>query len=125
MNYKYWVSFIAFILLGFLSMGNPGKQVHLHLLSGDYIIYDTGAIADDLTAEPTEQAVIRCNLPAKRQSKIKSRFRAVSFIQLSPNETNQLVSSICSYRSIKMTYGINTAHLRPFYYIFLFRLTPF
>jgi hypothetical protein len=124
-NNKYLVSFIVFILLGFMANGNPGRQVYAHLHPGEYMVYDTGTTVEDHAVANTDRPVFRCNLPAKRQSKIKSRFRAVSFIQLSPIDTNQLVRSACFIQSVKGTSGINTAHLPPFYYIFLFRLTPF
>lgn len=125
MNNKYLVSFIAFLLLGFISMGNSGKHLHAHLHPGAYLVYDTGVTVADDTIEHTDWPVFRCNLPAKKPSTLKSRFRAVSFIQLSPSESNPLVASTCSMRTVKGTNGINTAHLPPFYYIFLFRLTPF
>lgn len=116
---------IAFILLGFAAVGNPGKQDLSPLHAGMYLVYDTGAVVDDIAVEHNDQPVFRCNLPVNRPTKFRSRFRAVSFIQLSPSETNQPVASSCSIQTGKGTTGINTAHLPPFYYIFLFRLTPF
>jgi hypothetical protein len=124
-NNKYLVSFIVFILLGFIATGNPGKHMQPHLHPGGYMVYDIGATVQDHAVAHNDRPVFRCNLPAKRQSKIKSRFRAVSFIQLSPIHTNQLVGATCFIPSFKGASGINTVHLPPFYYIFLFRLTPF
>jgi hypothetical protein len=124
-NNKYLASFIVFILLGFIAMGNPGKHMQAHLHPGEYMVYDTGATVEKHAVTHTDRPVFRCNLPAKRQSKIKSRFRAVSFIQLSPIDTYQLVGTTCFTRLVKGASGINTIHLPPFYYIFLFRLTPF
>jgi hypothetical protein len=124
-NNKHLVSFIVFILLGFIATGNSGKQVPSHLHPGEYLVYDTGVTVEDHAVAHNDRPVFRCNLPAKRQLSIKSRFRAVSFIQLSPTDTNQLVGATCFIPSVKETSGINTVHLPPFYYIFLFRLTPF
>lgn len=125
MNNKYLVQLIAFLLLGFVAVGNPGKQERPPLHPGMYLVYDTGAAVSDHTVTHNDWPVFRCNLPAKKRSAIKSRFRAVSFIQLSPSETNPPAASTCSIEIVKGANGLNTAHLPPFYYIFLFRLTPF
>jgi hypothetical protein len=124
-NNKYLVQLIAFILLGFVAVADPGKKELSHLHPGKYLVDDTGATVNDHAVAHNNRPVFRCNLPAKRASTIRSRFRAVSLIQLSAADATQLVGSIISSYITNLASGINTAHLPPFYYIFLFRLTPF
>jgi hypothetical protein len=124
-NNKYLVQLIAFILLGFAAVANSGKQELPLTHARMYLVADTGATMIGHAVANNDQPVFHCNWPAKRSSTIRSRFRAVSLIQLSAVDATQLVGSICSSYITNLASGINTAHLPPFYYIFLFRLTPF
>jgi hypothetical protein len=124
-NNKYLIQFIAYILLGFTAMANTGGQAQPHLQADAYRLYDTAATVDLHAIDHHVHAVFHCNLPAKKQAKIKSRFRAVSFYQISPIDITRLDASIYPATQSKLGSRINTTHLPPFYYLFLFRLTPF
>jgi hypothetical protein len=124
-NNKYLIQFIAYVLFGLVAVANPHKRAHSHGHGKTYQLYDTAATVQTHAIKHQAQAVFHCNLPSKRQAKIKSRFRAVSFYQFSPVVLTRLDESLYPFTINKLGSRINTTHLPPFYYLFLFRLTPF
>jgi hypothetical protein len=124
-NNKYLIQLIAYVLLGLVAVAHPHKRAQPHVHGKAHQLCDTAAKVQTHTAKHHVQAVFHCNLPSKRQAKIKSRFRAVSFYQICPNDITRLEESLYPVTVNKLGSRINTTHLPPFYYLFLFRLTPF
>lgn len=110
------------MLFAFIAMAEPGK--HKPPLTGDYIGYDTGVEAKEIAIDQKGKAVNVCNLPKKKQSKIRVRFRAASYFRINPDESTTPVESSFPLHA-PILQNSRTGHIPPFYYIFLFRLTPF
>jgi hypothetical protein len=119
-NNKYLVLFIVYILFGFIAMAEPGGQKQP--FTGECIAYAAGVKAKETTID--QKVVTLCNLPKKKQSKIRVRFRAASYFRINPVETTTPVDTSFPLH-IPILHNSPTGHIPPFYYIFLFRLTPF
>ena len=120
MNNKYLVQFIVYILFGFIAMAEPCEYKQPH--TGEYIAYATGVEAKETAID--QKVVTLCNLPEKKQSKRRVRFRAASYFRINPDETTTQVDTSFPLH-IPILQSSLTGHIPPFYYIFLFRLTPF
>lgn len=63
--------------------------------------------------------------PVQRHARLKTRFRAVSLYAVAVGQGSNNARSFDRHELTVPLVGSNTAHLLPFYYIFLFRFTPF
>jgi hypothetical protein len=105
-----------------MAMAEPGKHEQPH--TGDYIAYAARTEAKKFAINDACKAGNVCSLPTKKQSKIRTRFRAVSYFRISPVETTAPVRASFPV-SVPILQYSRTGHIPPFYYVFLFRLTPF
>jgi hypothetical protein len=121
-NNKYLVQFIVYMLFGFIAMAEPGRQKQQH--TGDSTAYATGVNVKEIAIDQEGKVVTLCNLPKKKQSKIRVRFRAASYFRINPDESTTPVK-VSSPLHVPIGQNNRTGHIPPFYYIFLFRLTPF
>jgi len=103
-------------------MAGTGRQQQSH---------QCDPVADAISASVEAHAIDQhdhvdyiSNHPAKKQPKIRTRFRAASYLRISPIETTAPAEVYCPLKELSLQ-NRRTAHLPPFYYLFLFRLTPF
>jgi hypothetical protein len=104
-----------------MAMADPGLRMHWH--TGDIQSYANTSVNDNFVADQDEQVHYTYNT-RKKQSFLRLRFRAETSFRNSHNDIGKLVSTI-DPASIPVLYTRKCAHLPPFYYLFLFRLTPF
>lgn len=102
-------------------MADPGLRMHWH--ADDLRAYATNTSGDNLIAGQDEQVTYSYNTRNK-QSFLRLRFRAETSFRNSHNDIGKLVNTI-DPSTVPVLYPRKSAHLPPFYYVFLFRLTPF
>ncbi|WP_207514595.1 hypothetical protein [Longitalea luteola] len=121
MNNKYIFQFIVYLLLGTIAMAGTGR--HERSLKSD--LANAISMPVQLQAvDHEDQAVFISHHPAKKQTKFRTRFRAASYLRISHVQTTTPVETYCPLSESALQ-NATTAHLPPFYYLFLFRLTPF
>jgi len=120
-NRKYVVQFIVYLLFGVMAMADPGSRMHWH--TGDLRLSATSPTADSFSADQDEQVHYSYNT-RKKQSFLRLRFRCETSIRSSHTDLGKLVNTTVP-STVPGLYTGKTAHLPPFYYLFLFRLTPF
>jgi hypothetical protein len=118
---KYLLQFIVYLLFGVMAMADPGLRTHWQ--TGDLSSYATSSTGDNFVADQDEQVNYSFNT-RKKQSFLRLRFRAETTFRNSHNNLGKLVNTI-DPATVPVLYTRRTAHLPPFYYLFLFRLTPF
>jgi hypothetical protein len=120
-NTKNLFQFIVYLLLGFFAIADPGMPRHVH---------DRAIIANDISC--TVQSYTGCNTDPlvdayadmhKKRSFIV-RFRAEPSFRTDHPDTGRLVHAAVT-SIITTAQAGKTTHIIPFYYVFLFRLTPF
>jgi hypothetical protein len=102
-------------------MADPGMRMHWH--TGDTGSYATGVNSDTFTADHEDEINYSFN-SRKKQSFLRLRFRCETFFRNSHTDTGKLVNTTVPL-IVSVLYTRKTPHLPPFYYVFLFRLTPF
>ncbi|WP_205508889.1 hypothetical protein [Longitalea arenae] len=122
MNNKYLFQCIVYILLGTIAVAGTGRQKQSQPC--DPVANAISVSVEAQAIGQQDQADYISNHPAKKQSKIRTRFRAASYLRISPVETTAPVEVYCPLKETTLS-NRRTAHLPPFYYLFLFRLTPF
>ena len=118
---KYLLQFIVYLLFGLMAMADPGLRMHWH--EGDLRSYTGNATSDSFVADQDEQVNLSFNT-RKKQSFLRIRFRAETSFRNSHNDIGKLVNTN-DPATVPVLNNRKTAHLPPFYYLFLFRLTPF
>jgi hypothetical protein len=118
-NRKYLLQFIVYLLLGVVAMADPGMHWH----AGDLRLYKTGINSDNFTPDHEDEVNYSFNT-RKKQSFLRLRFRCETSFRNSYTDTGKLVNTFVS-PTVSVLYTRRTPHLPPFYYVFLFRLTPF
>jgi len=119
---KFLFQLIVYLLPGIMAMAGSGMPVHVH--TGDYFANDIGATVNYHYADQDEQVVFTCDHFSKRHTLIKIRFRPGSYFRKAHPDTGRSLNA--SFPStVKATPTRKLAHIIPFYYVFLFRLTPF
>jgi hypothetical protein len=104
-----------------MAMAGPGLRMHWH--EGDLRSYATNTNADSFVADQDEQVNYSFNT-RKKQSFLRLRFRAETSFRNSHSDIGKLVNTI-DPSTVPVLYTRRSGHLPPFYYVFLFRLTPF
>lgn len=120
-NRKYLLQFIVYLLLGVVAMADPGMRMQWH--AGDLRSYATGINSDNFTTDHDDDVNYSFNT-RKKQSFLRLRFRCETSFRNSHTNTGKLVNTLVS-PTVSVLYTRKTPHLPPFYYLFLFRLTPF
>ena len=124
MNSKYLVQFIFYLLFGFMAMAEPGENKRSSH-AGDFVAYDVGTPDESVDIVHKQSPVVApYNLPGKKQLLLRARFRAASYFKINLTETAGPVAASFPLTGTAL-HKSKTPHLPPFYYIFLFRLTPF
>lgn len=98
----------------------PGNLPH----PPDAIVYDTGAVIKSLVIAGEDAPAFSCNEPQGLHIKIRTRFRNTSFYKIRAVPDNEPVNTTFP-SSLTPLYTQKAAFFLPFYYVFLFRLTPF
>lgn len=121
MNSRNCIQLILFVLLGYLARANPGMYMPYHESSLKKI--EQVSVNATKDGFKPDQATYTSNFARSTNRRIKVRFRAASFINITPVTVPGLSDGGFSIiESLALT---GNMHLPPFYYIFLFRLTPF
>jgi hypothetical protein len=118
---KYILQFIVYLLFGLMAMADPGLRMNWH--AGDLRSYANTSASGNFVADQDEQVNSDYNT-RKKQSFLRLRFRAETSFRNSHSDIGKLVSTI-DPATVPVLYTRKCAHLPPFYYLFLFRLTPF
>lgn len=121
-NSKYLFQFIVYLLLGVMAMADPGEPAHAH--TGDFIANDIGASAKIDINDNCDPIVYAHTLMHRKRSVLKVRFRAESSFRKGHTDAGRLVNAAFPV-TITTLQTRKTTHITPFYYVFLFRLTPF
>ncbi|HEY8894598.1 MAG TPA: hypothetical protein VIM79_07270 [Niastella sp.] len=121
MNSKYLLQFIVYLLFGVMAMADPGMRTHWH--AGDLRSYATSSAGDNFVADHDEE-VNTTYSARKRQSFLRIRFRCETSFRSSHTNLGKLVNTAV-HLPVSVLYTRKIPHLPPFYYVFLFRLTPF
>jgi len=104
-----------------MAMADPDLPVRAH--TGDYIANDIEA-AVNYHHDKDDLVVFTCNHFNKRHTLLKIRFRHESSFRKDHPDTGKGLNT--NFRStIKAPPTRKSTHIIPFYYVFLFRLTPF
>jgi hypothetical protein len=104
-----------------MAMADPGLRMHWQ--AGDLRSYATSTNNDNFVADQDEQVNCTYNT-RKKQSFLRIRFRNESSFRSCHSNLGKPVNTI-DPATAPVLYTRKTAHLPPFYYLFLFRLTPF
>jgi hypothetical protein len=118
---KFFISFIC-ILFGFLAKGQDGaiciSQPDKNLAAVQALV----AKHSHLNLE--DFGTFKCKTPEPKARKIRARLRGITAFELQP-VSNPEQSSVALHNIPVHINVKNNALIFPFYYIFLFRLTPF
>ncbi|WP_133054780.1 hypothetical protein [Niastella populi] len=118
---KYFLQFIVYLLFGLLAMADPGLRTQWH--AGYNTLFANTPGGHNFVSGDDEQ--VNCTYDTrKKQSFLRLRFRAETLFRNSYNDIGKPVSTIDPAK-LPVSYARKCAHLPPFYYLFLFRLTPF
>jgi hypothetical protein len=104
-----------------MAMAGPGLRMHWH--EGDLRSYANNSTGDNFVADQDEQVDLSF-YTRKKQSFLRIRFRAETSFRNSHNDIGKLVNTN-DPSTVPVLYTRKITHLPPFYYLFLFRLTPF
>jgi hypothetical protein len=104
-----------------MAMADPGMRMHWH--AGDLRSYATNTSGDNFVADQDEEINTSYNT-RKRQSFLRIRFRCETSFRSSHTDIGKLVNTVV-HSPVSVLYTRKIPHLPPFYYVFLFRLTPF
>jgi hypothetical protein len=121
-NTRHFFLFIVGILLGSMAMADSGSGNLSH--PANTIAYDTGAVVKSLVIAGEDAPTLSCNEPQGLHIKIRTRFRNTSFYKIRAVPAYEQANTIFP-SSITPLYTGRAAFILPFYYVFLFRLTPF
>jgi hypothetical protein len=105
-----------------MAMADPGSAKYVH--TGDRLPNDIGATVQSYLAVDDDPVVCGYAHLNKKQTLCKIRFRAESSFRKSHHNTGRLVNAAFPCTVTALPTGKST-HITPFYYVFLFRLTPF
>jgi hypothetical protein len=100
-------------------MADPGVRMH----AGDVGSNATGINSDTFTADHEDEINYSFNT-RKKQSFLRIRFRCETSFRNTHTHSGKLVNTTVP-STVSVLYTRKTPHLPPFYYVFLFRLTPF
>jgi hypothetical protein len=120
-NRKYLLQFIVYLLIGAVAMAGSGVRMQWH--TGDPGAYATDINSDSFTADHEDEVNYSYNT-RKKQSFLRIRFRCETSFRNSHTNTGKLVNTTVP-STVPVLFTRKTPHLPPFYYVFLFRLTPF
>lgn len=118
---KYFLQFIVYLLFGLMAMADQGLRTQWH--AGYNAVFANTPGGHDFVSDEDEQVNCTYNT-RKKQSFLRLRFRGETSFRNSYNDIGKLVNTIDPAK-IPVSYSRKCAHLPPFYYLFLFRLTPF
>ena len=122
MKSKFLFQLIVYLLPGIMAMAGPEMPIRMH--TGDYVANDLEASVNYHHVDKDDQVVFTANHFNKRHTLLKIRFRHESSFRKDHPDTGKLLNT--SFRStIKAPPTRKSPHIIPFYYVFLFRLTPF
>lgn len=122
MNIKYCFHLILFVLFGLLAKAGQGPDVQLP--ESGISKYDPDAANAFDAYRKLAKISYSVGLPHNKKNRLRIRFRPASIISIEPAEVQGLLGNAFSLVE-SSGLGSKTACLLPFYYIFLFRLTPF
>lgn len=110
------------ILFGYMAMARPVAGTIPQ--AADRIDCHTATVIENDAVACEDECTYSGNQPRKKQVKIRPKFLSVSFFKVRNFYTEDLINSAFA-PVVTRLYGGSAAHLLPFYYVFLFRLTPF
>jgi hypothetical protein len=99
---------------------DAGKQPH----ASGIIACETNTKFKKAVINDANPTVYSCNLPRRKLPKIRVKFRSVSSFKTPALHATGLDNAVVEPESTRLLNG-RTANILPFYYVFLFRLTPF
>lgn len=122
---KIIIQVLACILLGYMTKGADRLHDGQHRPYDNAGYYNNTSTLSDGLGFQDEQASFTSRLPRHKQLKYRTRFRAASSFTVSYTPPAEEPRSFVHHRWAVPLPANSKERLLPFYYIFLFRFTPF
>jgi hypothetical protein len=118
---KFFLLFFS-ILLGFLVNGQENAICSLQPDHNPVAAHPVLTLDSQL--DPEDYCYVSSRPPERKTRKVRTRLRGITAFEIQPGNSPQQAAEMPQSVPLHM-YVSNNALVCPFYYVFLFRLTPF